>query len=124
MFWIFLFLLFSLFIFFIYIYYTTVIYTVLSYLTYIHSLSFLNILQFLEYTDNTITEVLIDRAKQNIWNIDIFNKISSEHELKIKYYFSTKPFIILFNKSQSFHKFPIYTKDELEKKAFEKYHFA
>ena len=120
MFWIFLFLLFSVFIYFIYMYYTSVIYTLLTYLTYIQSLSFLNILQYLEYSDNTITEVLIDRVNQTNWNINTFKKISSEHELKIKYYLSTKPYVVLYYKSQPFQKFPIYTNLELEKKAFEK----
>ena len=101
-------------------YYITIIYTLLSFFIFIQSLSFLNILQYLEYSDNTIIEVLIDRINQSSWNIDTFKNVSTEHELKIRYYFSTKPYILLFHKSKPFQNFPIYTNVELEKKAFEK----
>ena len=101
-------------------YYTSVVYTFLTLLTYFQSLSFLNILQYLEHSDNTITNIFIDGISQNSCNIDCISEISKEHEVKIQYYISSKPYIIVFCKSQPFQKFPIYEVVELKKKAFEK----
>lgn len=101
-------------------YYTSVLYTFLTLLTYFQSLSFLNVLQYLEYSDNTITKIVIDGISQPNCNTDTLLSISKEHEVKIQYYISGKPYIILFCKSQPFQKFPIYEVKELEKKAFEK----